>query len=251
MKPDHLQMEQDHADAGEEKLRRMLERAGFHNYSQEHEIDLGMTLGSMRSTFFFEDPNGHYEGICVCLGESRLLNCARVVAELRRRFFEVIEIRSNDLSDIEAMREHFFRLGRALFGRDPAALVRDDRSWFAAPDLTAIGGAVTASPIGVPNDRTVSVDAWPECMDLLDPRWRVLAQALQGAGIPSPTDVDWEIPVGGRVADRRAVMVWQEADDYIALVADKATTPAQIAVSPGSDAAALAEILRQKLLAPR
>ncbi len=251
MEPDHRHAEQDHADSAEERLRRMLERAGFHNYSQEHEIDLGTMLGSVRSAFYFEDPNGHYEGICLCLDESKRPNSARVVDELRRRFFEVIEIRSDDLSDIEAMREHFFRLGRALLGRDPALLVRDDRSWFTAPDPTAIGRAVTASPVGVPNDRTVSVDAWPECIALLDPRWRVLAQALQGAGIPSPTDVDWEIPVGGRVADRRAVMVWQEAENHIALVGDRATTPAQIAVSPDSDASALAEILRQKLLALR
>jgi hypothetical protein len=149
------------------------------------------------------------------------------------------------------MREHFFRLGRALLGRDPALLVRDDRSWFTGPDQTAISRAVSASPAGVPNDRTASIDAWPECIGLLDPRWRALAQALRSAGIPSPTDVDWEIPIGGRVADRRAVMVWQEAGDYIALVADGATTPAQVAVSPDSDAAALAEILWQKLLASR
>jgi hypothetical protein len=46
-------------------------------------------------------------------------------------------------------------------------------------------------------------------------------------------------------------MVWQEADDYIALVADRATGPAQIPVSEDSDAMALAELLRSKLLALR
>jgi hypothetical protein len=112
----------------------MLVRAGFHNFSREKQIRLGGALGEFSPTFFFEDPNGHYEGVCVCLDGQTTLNYGDAIKEILSRFFEVIDVRSEELTDLAAMQGHFFRLGRILLGRDPALLVRDNPTWFASPE---------------------------------------------------------------------------------------------------------------------
>ena len=72
--------------------------------------------------------------------------------ELRNRDFEVFEIPFGDLSDREAMRQHFYRPGRRLISRDQATQLRDDPQWFDEP------------PVHVtPPTR------WAEILDLLDP----------------------------------------------------------------------------------
>jgi hypothetical protein len=227
-----------------EALRLMLERAGFHNYSRNCRIDLGATLGVFTPTYFFDDPNSHYEGVCICLDVPMTLNDEAAVDELRRRFYEVIEVQSEETGDLPAMRNHLFRLAKVLIGRDPAILVRDNPTWFVAP---------SAQPFTPPKAMNTQQDAvpapsiWDECIELLDPTWKPLADGLRTHGIPSPTDVDWEIMVNGRVGRRRAVMVWLTPDAYVALVGDHATTPAEIEISPSSDPSALSAILQPRL----
>jgi hypothetical protein len=49
---------------------------------------------------------------------------------LRNRGYEVIEIQFGQLTDPDAMRQHFFRIGRFLLGKDAAQRIRDDCSWY-------------------------------------------------------------------------------------------------------------------------
>jgi hypothetical protein len=57
--------------------------------------------------------------------------------ELRSLGYEVIEVTYGDLTDREAMRRHLARLGRALLGKDRAATIREDDSWFQEPGASA------------------------------------------------------------------------------------------------------------------
>ena len=123
----------------EEVLRHMLERAGFSGLKCQHPIDLSKPLGVTTPDFFFEDPEGHFEGICIYLdGMSDHLHGKPETAardrqirdELRSRFYEVIEIRASQLSDREAMRRHFLRLGRLLVGKEQTVALAKEMDWF-------------------------------------------------------------------------------------------------------------------------
>jgi hypothetical protein len=54
--------------------------------------------------------------------------------ELRNQGYEAVEIQFGQLSDRDAMAQHFFRIGRFLLGRDVAQRLRSDYSWFEAPE---------------------------------------------------------------------------------------------------------------------
>jgi hypothetical protein len=231
---------------GIEKLSLMLERAGFHNYSRRHEIDLGEALGRVTPAFFFYDPNGHYEGICVFLPDPWGQRSA-ALDELRRLFFEVIEVNLQDLTDMEAMRVHFFRLARALYGRNSAVRVRDELSWFLGEPAQPARDRVERVSEATKRPQTTPPDAWGECIELLESKWRSVAQSLRDAGLPGPTDVDWEIPIGGRVGEKRAVMMWQNGGDYLALVEGQPMNSTQISISPSIDASVLASMLIERL----
>ncbi|MBZ0272689.1 hypothetical protein K8I61_11680 [bacterium] len=123
----------------EKALKAMLERAGFHGFKAQHPIDLGRPLGTTTPDFFIEDPTGAREGICIYLdgmskhihGNPRTLKKDREIRdELRGRAYEVIEIPYGHLTDLEAMRRHFYRLGRILAGREMADRIRDNENWF-------------------------------------------------------------------------------------------------------------------------
>jgi hypothetical protein len=229
----------------EETLRLMLDRAGFHGYRCQDSIDLGRPLGGTVPDFFFEDPNASFEGICVYLdGMSNRLHGndetrrrdRQLREELRSRFYEVIEIPFGNLSDREAMRRHFFRLGRILLGREGANRVRDDVGWFDTP---------AAAP---PSGRS-AVDAWVECLELLSAEWQPLAEGLRTAGVPAPTDVDWDVPDGPLVGETRAVMVWVFGDEYLALVPPAGATDDErlIQVTPQSPANEVAAVLFERI----
>lgn len=123
----------------ETALRYMLERAGFTNARPQHAIDLGRPLGATTPDFFFEDPSERSEGICLYLdGMSQALHGNAATAsrdlaireELRNRAYDVIEITYGQLSDEGAMRDKFSRLARLLLGKERAAQIREDTSWF-------------------------------------------------------------------------------------------------------------------------
>jgi hypothetical protein len=128
-------------------LRAMLERAGLQGYLPQHPIDLGRPLGTTVPDFFYESRNTDiYAGLCVYLdGMSQRLHGRpetrqrdrEIREELRNQGFEVVEIQYGQLSDRDAMAQHFFRIGRFLLGRDVAQRLRSDYSWFEAPEATA------------------------------------------------------------------------------------------------------------------
>ncbi len=227
----------------EETLRLMLERAGFHGFRCQHRIELGRPLGATAPDFYFDDPSAHFDGVCIYLdgmsgqlhgNEDTRRRDRQIREELRSRFYEVIEIPFGNLTDREAMRRHFFRLGRILLGRDSANRLRDDASWFEARPGSA------ESP---------TADPWQECIELLSPEWLPLAEGLRAAGVPAPTDVDWDVPAGDLVGDTRAVMVWLMGDDFIALAAPQGAAEDDriVRVTPQSPPAEVAAVLFEKI----
>lgn len=119
----------------------MLERAGFANIKPQHPIDLGKPLGTTTPDFYFEDPSGRYEGICIYLDGMSAANHGNeatrrkddaIREELRNRAYEVITIPYGHLTDPQSMRNHFYRLGRILLGKSKAEALREDSSWFDA-----------------------------------------------------------------------------------------------------------------------
>ena len=130
-------------------LRAMLERAGLQGYQPQYPIDLGRPLGTSVPDFFYDARSDAYEGLCIYLdGMSGYLHGdpekhekdRQVREELRNRGYEVVEIQFGQLTDPDAMRRHFFRIGRFLLGKDAAQRIRDDFSWHTAP------GAVSDNP---------------------------------------------------------------------------------------------------------
>ena len=98
-------------------LRAMLERAQFLGYKPQYPIDLGRPLGPTVPDFFFDSRNlDIYAGLCVYLdgmaghlhGRPETQKRDREIREeLRNQGYDVIEIQFGQLSDPEAMRQHF------------------------------------------------------------------------------------------------------------------------------------------------
>jgi len=124
-------------------LRAMLDRAQLHDYIPQRPIELGRPLGTTVPDFFFESKNPDiYAGLCIYLdGMSARLHGAletqqrdrEIREELRSQGYEVIEIQFGQLSDPGAMRQHFFKIGRFLLGRNEAQRLKDSDSWFGVP----------------------------------------------------------------------------------------------------------------------
>jgi hypothetical protein len=124
----------------EQNLKAMLDRAGFSDYRMQYPIDLGRPLGATYPDFYFDDPNEIKEGICIYLdGMSNHIHGNPATArkdrqireELRARNFEVIEITLGQLTDFDAMKRHFFRLGKILSGKQFAEQLSSNPNWFA------------------------------------------------------------------------------------------------------------------------
>lgn len=123
----------------ESLLKTMLLKAGFPQPIAQYFIDLGLPLGTTTPDFFYDDPDGRSDGICIYLdGMSKHLhgNPERqqrdhaIRDELENLGYEVIVIPANGLSDHTVMTKHFYRLGRTLLGRDQAQNLRNDLNWF-------------------------------------------------------------------------------------------------------------------------
>jgi hypothetical protein len=123
----------------EATLAALLRKAGLHGGERQRTIDLGRPLGGTEPDVYFEDPSDRSEGICVYLdgmsehlhgGETTRRRDRRLREELRQRGYQVIEIPKGHLEDREAMRRHFYRLGRLLVGKAKATQIRDDAQWF-------------------------------------------------------------------------------------------------------------------------
>ena len=219
-------------------LRAMLDRAGLHGYQPQRPIDLGRPLGATTPDFFYEPRNDAYEGLCIYLdgmgrhlhGRPETRDRDRDIREgLRNRGYEVVEIQFGQLTDPDAMRQHFFRIGRFLLGKDAAQRIRDDSTWYTSPQIVS-----DAPP----------KDSWTEVLGLLDSSWHPLAQGLRLAGLRSPDEVDWDWIEAGKVSGKRALMMWSTKTGQAVLVdaasgigpgpnivtAEPTSTPAAVAV---------------------
>jgi ATP-dependent helicase YprA (DUF1998 family) len=131
-------------------LKEMLLRAGFPEPLAQKPIDLGLPPGKTTPDFFYEDPNGDSEGICIYLdGLSEEIHGnpeaqhrdQRIREHLRNEDYEVIAIPVSDLTDRSAMSGYLARLARYLIGKDAASKVKADTSWFEATKAPADGPA--------------------------------------------------------------------------------------------------------------
>lgn len=123
----------------EATLQELLIRAGFSSPRTQHQIALCQPLGSTSVDFFYEDPAGRLEGVCIYLdGLSRQLHGnpstfrrdREIREELRNRGYDVIEIPFGHLTDRDAMARHLYRLGRLLMDRESAESIRASTTWF-------------------------------------------------------------------------------------------------------------------------
>ncbi len=120
-------------------LRTMLLRAGFPEPEWHKEIELGRPLGRTVPDCFFPGDDPADPGICVYLdglsrhihGNPATRDRDRDIREtLRSKGYEVFAIAASDLSDQAAMAALFYRLARAVMGKDRARMVRENAEWF-------------------------------------------------------------------------------------------------------------------------
>jgi len=153
----------------EQDLRDMLLRAGFPEPEPQKTIALGKPLGATTPDFFYEDPSGRFDGVCLYLDglSSRLHGNPetqerdrRIRERLRQDGYEVLEIEHSRLSDRPAMAQTFFKLGKVLLGRERAAELRENTYWFE------------------PVDQTLNID-----LSLFDTDWHPLICAVAKTGV--------------------------------------------------------------------
>jgi hypothetical protein len=222
-------------NAPEARLRHLIERAGFGGAKPQARVDLGRPLGATVPDFFFDDPSGRSQGVCVYLdGLSEALHGnpatqardREIREELRARDYAVIEIAASDLSDRAAMARKFRQLGNLLLGREGAEALANNTSWFDA--------ATVAHQSSHPPPPSVH-DDWNETRDLLDDeQHRGLLDAIREAGFPMPDQVDWDVPnAAGRASGARAVLAWTRSTPFVALVLEKLDfeAPGQVVVA--------------------
>jgi hypothetical protein len=146
-------------NAPEQLLQHMFQRAGFPDPVPQKSIDLGRPLGQTIPDFFFEDPEGRVEGICIYLdGMSKVIHGDpdrqkkdRVIREaLDNEGYEVIAIPCGDLGDRAKMAKVFFKIGRILFKKQQAKAIRDRTDWFEVP----LQGDATPEPEAISIDIT-------------------------------------------------------------------------------------------------
>ena len=86
--------------------------------------------GRPHPDFSYEPRSDVYEGLCIYLdGMGRHLHGRTetrekdrdIRDELRNRGYDVVVIQFGQLTDSDAMRQHFFRIGRFLLGKDAAS----------------------------------------------------------------------------------------------------------------------------------
>lgn len=121
-----------------ERLQAMFARAGLPAPEPEFRIDLGRPLNYTEVDFFFADPSGRTEGVCVYVdglstsihgNADRQKQDTLIREELRNRDFEVVVIAASEVDDREVMAAHVGRIARKLLGREQADRIRADKSW--------------------------------------------------------------------------------------------------------------------------
>lgn len=127
------------AGQAEERLRRLLQRAGFADPVWHYEIQLGKPLGSTSPDCFYGLDDPREPGVTIYLdglsahihGNPRTRERDQAIrAELRARGYWVLEIAASQLTDRDAIANHFAKLARVLMGQERAREIRHDPTWF-------------------------------------------------------------------------------------------------------------------------
>jgi ATP-dependent helicase YprA (DUF1998 family) len=152
----------------ESRLRAMILKAGFPEPRWQHQIQLGLPLGSTTPDCFFAGAAEDDPGACIFLdglsqhihGNTTTATRDRAIREeLRSRHYWVFEIPASDLDDRGAMAGHFFRLGQVLLGRDRATAIRSRSDWFDRASQEAVSSHPPGSDDAGPVQQTVAADS--------------------------------------------------------------------------------------------
>jgi hypothetical protein len=123
----------------ESRLRRLLVRAGFPEPEAQRSIPIGPPWGTTTPDFFYADPAGRLDGICIYLdGLSESVHGnpetqerdQQIRTHLRNENYQVFEIACSELDDRERVTALFYRLGRLLLDRTAADRIRIENGWF-------------------------------------------------------------------------------------------------------------------------
>lgn len=123
----------------EDKLRRLLQRAGFPEPEWQKAIDLGRSFGTTRPDCFYESPDEDYRGICIYLdglsegihgNPERQQRDRQIRTELENRDYAVRKITATELDEREAMKSHFKWLGKRLLTKERERALHEDTRWF-------------------------------------------------------------------------------------------------------------------------
>jgi hypothetical protein len=124
---------------GEAILKDLLIRAGFDEPIAQYEINLGKPLGKTIPDFFYQDPEGEFEGICIYLdGLSEAIhgNIERqkkdqaITEALESLGYEVHRIAVSELTDYKKMAQYFSRIAKDLGDRQKAKQLKQNQDWF-------------------------------------------------------------------------------------------------------------------------
>ena len=126
----------------EQTLQGMLSRAGFPAPEWHKQVSLGKPLGTTSPDAFFAGDEGEPGTVIYLDGLSAGIHGNAetqahdhsIRTTLRNQGFEVIEIPASHLSDKAAMTIHFFRLAKAILGREDAKIIREKPEWYVASD---------------------------------------------------------------------------------------------------------------------
>lgn len=117
------------ANQREARLREILLKAGLPEPETGRRIKLPPPVASTSPDFFYEDPNGVTEGVCIYLdglsegihgNAIRQQDDAYITSSLEDLDYRVIRIPSSHLDDPQAMTVHLRRIARVLVGRERA-----------------------------------------------------------------------------------------------------------------------------------
>ncbi|MFC1743114.1 DEAD/DEAH box helicase [Candidatus Riflebacteria bacterium] len=123
----------------ENRLKTMLEKAGFCNGTWQKQIDMGRPAGITIPDCFFEGVEDFEPGVCIYLdGLSEHIHGnpitqqkdQQIREQLRAKGYEVYAIPVSNLDDREAMQLFLFRLGKCLGEMEKAREVRQSFFWF-------------------------------------------------------------------------------------------------------------------------
>lgn len=221
----------------EEILETMLVRAGFPKPECQKVIKLGRPLGNTLPDFYYSDPSGFFEGICIYMdGKGKYENDPSGVhrreqslrQELEARGYRVFEIEYSALYDRVAMKRYMQMLARPLLGAQQAREFRERDDWFVTPDEVVdsqeeqqSGGDKPAEPDSGAELAVEVMPGWEDVELLVREQWAPVAIQLREAGIAAPAAIGEGIAQDGRIGKAQAIFRWEQNDGPDVVLVDE------------------------------